>query len=94
MNRNQILDEYEINEGGVIQSPGKFEAEMLYAPYFYEALMDGLADDRDDTDPDCPVATFVVSADDLAEFPELGGAMLVKCWEDTSGFFYCATEPE
>lgn len=36
MTRQEILDAYETDRG-IIQSPGKFEGEPIYAPYFYEA---------------------------------------------------------
>jgi len=41
MTREKILRDYKVDEHGVIRSPGKFEAEMLYAPYFYDIMMEG-----------------------------------------------------
>ena len=34
---------YEFDERGIISSPGKFEGEMMYLPYFWETSLDGLA---------------------------------------------------
>lgn len=81
MTRADILATYTVDHHNVIRSPGKFEGEHVSAPYFYEALMNGEADEDEDG-----VACFELTADDLAQFPELKGAKQVCLSEDDSGF--------
>ena len=85
MTRKEIMAQYETRPSGVIVSPGKFEGEMLYAPYFYDLLLNGtVAYDDDDG------REFIdVTDEDRAEFPELAGASRVECYEDDNGFFFC-----
>lgn len=84
--RNQILKMYDVDTNGVIQSPGKFEGEMLYVPYFWLAYLDGGADDDDGE-----YLRFDVNADDVALFPELEGIGLVALSEDSQGFVHAST---
>jgi len=80
MTRKEIEAEYTI-EDGVIQNLGKFENEPAYVVYFWNAYLDGCADD-DDGD----VLTFDIGDDDIKEFPELAGYKQVFLWETDSGF--------
>lgn len=80
MTRKDIERDYVI-ENGRIQSPGKFEGEMLYVPFFWDIGMDGFAD-RDDGN----VLGFDVSATDKTEFPELKGRRTVKLLQRDDGF--------
>jgi hypothetical protein len=81
MTRRDILDQYKVDDRGIIRSPGKFEGEMLYVPYFWDAFLNGCAD-RDDG----KVLGFDVTADDKKEFPELKRRRTVKIVEDLNGF--------
>jgi hypothetical protein len=36
--------EYDFDSQGRITSPGKFEGEMLYVPYFFDVSLEGLSD--------------------------------------------------
>lgn len=81
MNRQQIEAEYSVDEHGIIRSPGKFEGEMLYVPYFWDAYLNGFAD-RDNG----RVLGFNVTAKAKAEFPELRKRRTVKLLEDNNGF--------
>jgi hypothetical protein len=81
MTRQDILDQYKVDDRGIIRSPGKFEGEMLYVPYFWDAFLNGCAD-RDDG----KVLGFDVTADDKKEFPELKRRRTVKIVEDLNGF--------
>lgn len=81
MTRQEILADYKVDSHGVIRTLGKFEAEMLYVPHFWEALMDGGADD------DCNgVVFFVVATEDRQEFPELGKTFGIALMESDQGF--------
>jgi len=78
MTRAEILAQYEIKDG-IIVSPGKFEGEPLYAPYFYSIWLDGGADS----------ASLAILPEDRKAFPEIP-ARRRKFWlsEDAQGFFY------
>jgi hypothetical protein len=86
MTRQDILSQYQVSPNGVILSPGKFESEMLYVPYFWEAYMNGMADDDDGS-----ILTFIVNQDDLNEFPELANVKKVQLEETDQGFVYSHT---
>ena len=47
MTREEILKDYTVDASGRIRTPGQFEAEMLYVPYFWDAYLNGFSD-RDD----------------------------------------------
>jgi hypothetical protein len=83
MNRKEIETEYTV-ENGIITSPGKFENEPVYAPYFYDALLNGFADDDDGE-----YAMFHVTEDDINEFPELTSVKMVELYESSDGFVFC-----
>jgi hypothetical protein len=38
--RQSVLDHYKVENGRIV-SPGKFEGEPIYAPYFYEDSLNG-----------------------------------------------------
>lgn len=77
MTREEILKEYTVDEAGCITTPGKFEGEMLYAPYFYEAVMDGCGEDVYDQDGEeyeessLLYTRLDIHPEDRTEFPEL-----------------------
>jgi hypothetical protein len=72
-----------------VSHPGKFEREEIYAPYFYEQLLDGCADDYD-VDGTL-YSVMVVTDEDKELFPELSNVFAVLCHESAQGFFYCET---
>jgi hypothetical protein len=81
MRREEILRSFEV-ASGIIRSPGKFEGEPVWAPYFWEMLLDGIADEEDDGE----VVTFHVTDADRAEFPELAEIAVIRMWERQDGF--------
>lgn len=85
MKRKDVTDDYDVKDGR-ITSPGKFEGEAIYAPYFYNEYLNGGAEDEGDR------LAFDVTAEDRAEFPELKGVKRVFLQEDGNGFIYCETE--
>ena len=82
MTRKQIESEYSVDANGIIRSLGKFEAEMLYAPYFYDAMLNGESDHINSVD------YFELSAEDKLEFPELIGSFAICLEESEQGFVY------
>ena len=92
MTREEIERDYKV-VGGIIRSPGKFEGEPIWAPYFWEALLNGEAD----TD-EGGVATFTVTKEDVAQFADIyggteigdlsvGEVVVLECCDN--GFVYC-----
>jgi hypothetical protein len=80
MTREQIEKDYVV-EKGRIKSPGMFEGEAVYVPYFWEAFLDGCAD-RDDGN----VLGFYIMAEDKVMFPELKRRRMVKLYQRSDGF--------
>lgn len=85
MNRNEITSSFVIDPDGVIRSPGKFEGEMLYAPYFYGIMLDGFSDESGSTEEGTP-DVFEVSEQDRMRFPELGATKRLHLYESEQGF--------
>jgi hypothetical protein len=72
MTRKEIEQEYAVTNGR-IASPGKFEGEMVYVPFYWEAN-------------DGTVLRFRVTPEDKIEFPELIRRRVVRLVEDGQGF--------
>jgi hypothetical protein len=81
MNRETILNTYKVNSNGVIQTPGKFEGEMLYVPYFWDAGLNGCASFDDGA-----VYGFIVDKEDREQFPELCITIAIMLEESSQGF--------
>lgn len=85
-----------VSPAGRIQSPGKFEGEPLWVPYFWSGESDETEydDDQDLEDSDCieyestSTEVYHVSDDDRAIFPELADVTTVYLWESDQGFVY------
>jgi hypothetical protein len=74
----------------MVRGPGKFEACPVYAPYYYDAMLDGCPDDT--AGDDLMTDMFIVSADDRAMFPELDATdECVTISVDYNGFVTCNT---
>jgi hypothetical protein len=81
MTRQDVLASYKVDAHGHIRSPGKFEGEMIYVPYYWQAFLEGMAD-RDNGH----VLGFDVTREDKAEFPELKNRRTVRLIERDDGF--------
>jgi hypothetical protein len=76
------LGDYEVRDGK-IRSPGKFEGECRYVPYFWDVFLEGGTCTEHDDD----VLEFEVDAqEDVGLFPELAGRKAVFLKEDDQGF--------
>lgn len=90
MKRKDILESYDVDANGRIVSPGKFEGEPIFTPYFWDIAMQGLAD-SDNGD----AFGFTINKEDDAhkEFPELkkwlGRKRSLKLFQCDLGFIYC-----
>ena len=80
MTRADIERDYAVVDG-IITSPGKFESEAIYVPYFWDAYLNGGADRDDGT-----VLGFDVTPEDKQQFPELKGRRTVKLYQRDDGF--------
>ena len=75
--------DYQI-ENGIITSPGKFEGEKPFVPYFFALWNEGAADvDNGDS------AIFRITNEDKEIYPELADIEQVEIWTSESGFVYC-----
>lgn len=70
MNRNELLQVYNVNEYGLITDPGRFEGEPLFAPYFYDQVLSGWGEPLDWADSSTTDVVYV-EPHDCIEFPEL-----------------------
>lgn len=75
---------YVVDEHRMIRQPGPFKDQPIYAPYFWNAYLDGTYDDEYVENGE-HVVVFNVTEDDRYDYPELGGATTVYIWEDTQG---------
>lgn len=71
------MEDYEL----MVNRPGIFEGEARYVPYFWDAYLNGMADDDDGE-----ILTFNVNDDDILSFPELKDRETVKLYERNDGF--------
>lgn len=88
--RAQIEREFNVVDG-IIRTPGKFEGEAIYVPYFYWAMLNGCGDTIDlswDDENTAMIDVFHVTADDIIEFPELADRETVELWWDDNGFVW------
>ena len=79
---NTIRSAYVTDERGRIRSPGKFEGEPIYVPYYWEAFLSGFAD-RDDGSR----IGFDITPEDRALFPEIPAKRrTINLYERSDGF--------
>lgn len=85
--RQDVYEHYEVNESGMIMSPGRFEGELVYVPYLYEVYLHGghLSDDGE-------IITIEVEDKDRAMFPELENASRAYIQVTDTGFIYCSVD--
>lgn len=85
MTRHEVEHWYKV-EDGRIASPGKFEGEPAWAPSFWDAALNGFADDDDGVR-----FAFWPDPADRREWPELAGVAKVLLWQDEQGFVHSDT---
>jgi hypothetical protein len=86
MTRIQIEADYHVVEG-IIRSPGKFEGEPVYVPYFFDLMLNGMADESYEDDATGNTADyFNITPADRQEFPELEEVARVILYYRTDGF--------
>jgi len=75
---------YVIDEHRMIQEPGPFEHLPIYAPYFWNAYLDGTFDDEQWINGE-HIVVFVVTEDDRYDYPELAGTTKLTISEAADG---------
>lgn len=89
--REQVLCDYSVDQNGVIRSPGKFELQPIFTPYFWNLALEGFSDMDNGV-----TFTFDIRRDNEARklFPELnswlGRARILSLTEDSMGFVHCS----
>lgn len=79
--RQRIERDYQI-VNGVIRSPGRFEGEAIYVPYFWESYLDGMADYDDGR-----TLGFKIEAIDRQLFPEISKRKrTIRLYQRDDGF--------
>ena len=92
MTKAKITQQYDINENGVITSPGKFEGEMYYAVSYWGDALDGFPSRDEICDDGTLVAIFDLFEQDYKDYPELSDVTELRIWEDSNGFVHCQTK--
>lgn len=90
----KLLKDYETDKNGIITSPGKFESEMRYVPYFWNMTMEGWTDDF--FDEGTWISHLKITKEDAQEFEELKHDVGSHCYmeETETGFIYCTIRKE
>lgn len=76
-----IKKDYDVDEDGIIQDPGKFEGEGYWVPYFYDLYMNGSYDEEGES-----WAWYKLDAEDFKKFPELEGSKSITIYFSDQGF--------
>ncbi len=83
MTRQEICEAYDVDNRGVVRSPGKFEGEMLYVPHFWDQGLEGAASEDENG-----MFFFVIDDDDRKVFPEIDDIYGIALGETESGVVY------
>lgn len=95
MKRSDIEATYTVLRG-MLCSPGKFEAEPIYAPYFYHLGLEVGSSDHsimgeENGESKLDGDVFNVTPEERTEFPELEDAVQVILWYYGNGFVMTET---
>jgi hypothetical protein len=87
MTRTEIETDYRLNDAGIITSPGKFEGQMVYAPYLHDLLQyDDGVELESNSDASSGTDALELTPEDLKQFPELEGFKVAVITEHNDGF--------
>ena len=70
---------------GIIRTPGKFEGERVWVPYYWDLALEGEGEDVLGDDGEVMATRFVVDSEESEAFGLECGAM-VEVSEDSQGF--------
>jgi len=78
-----------VSEQGIIRSPGKFEGQPIYVPYYWSLTLEGCADRNSGPGGEVGVAGFDVTSKDRELFPEIPrNRRTIWLEEDEQGFVH------
>ena len=77
----------------IITNPGKFEAEPLYTPYFYNMAIQSAHDDTIELEGET-YDIFNVTAHDRALFSDLDNVKIIALRYSDQGFVYAYSDPD
>ncbi|GIK62435.1 MAG: hypothetical protein BroJett018_02290 [Chloroflexota bacterium] len=80
MNRELVFSMFQVDEAGIIRTPGPFEGQYLYIPYFWYLHISGYREDVRDG-----IITFQIRMEDHAQFPELANQDVVRLKQQENG---------
>lgn len=80
MNRELVFTMFQVDEVGIIRTPGPFEGQNLYIPYFWYLYISGYREDVRDG-----IITFQIRMEDRAQFPELANQDVVRLKQHGNG---------
>lgn len=81
--------DYTLDSHNRITSPGKFEGELNYVPYLWDAVLNGFGTIVDG-EGDNVTTRLELTPDDKLHWPNLYGDF-ADLWEDSQGFVHCQT---
>lgn len=85
--KEKLLEMYEVDKYGLIKDPGKFGGLPIYAPYFYDKILDSAVDYSIYDELGYTYDIFIITKEEKKAFPDLKGVYAVMCWETSEGFF-------
>lgn len=91
--RQYIRDNYKFDCHGRIKSPGKFEGQKVYAPYYWELTLEGGSDELVTDKFNRIHYIFNLDSSDVEMWPELSKAKQLRVHESDLGFVSCIEIP-
>jgi hypothetical protein len=83
MNRQDVLNKFEVREDGVIKTLGAYEGQMLYVPAAWEFCLDGMADFDEGS-----VYGVIFTDEDRLDFPEISNTYGMLMEQSDKGFIH------
>lgn len=88
------MEEFNVDEHGLITNPGKFEREPEWVPYYWNVNEE---DDYYFSGPEgmeTEIRIFYITKWEALKFSELNEEDVIYLWEDEQGFVRSAVNPE
>ena len=89
----EFVNSFDYNDAALINSPGKFEGEPQYTPYYWNMVLHGAADETIGPIERWTYDIFEVTEDDKDIFPELENVKVISVTSDEFGFVYSDLDP-
>ncbi len=89
----KFANSFDYDKCGLIVSPGKFEGEPKYTPYFWDMVLHGGSDDTIGPIERWTYDIFEITEQDQENFPDLNDVKIVSITSDEYGFVYSDLDP-